>query len=391
MKQVAGLISTYSSDEFGICSALYELGGMVVMHDASGCNSTYTTHDEPRWYDRESMIYISAISEMEAIMGDDDKFIQDLVSTAKMLSPRFIAIVGAPIPYMTGIDLDAIARIVERKTGICSFGFPANGMRNYTWGVSKALEKLVMTFCKEEKKEDRAVGILGATPLDYGINGSIESMVQWLLKCGFSCNCTLAMGDSLEDIAGAAKARASLVISYGGLAAAKYLEKTFGIPYVVGAPFGKAFSGKVEQALNEAIRTGKNQMPYQMASSEMRPFESFSAGHKEELVIIGESVYSASLAAAIEMEYNVGTKVICPVDSDEKLLRSQDEQAPEEDDIFQCVKGAKYIIADPLYQPICPENARFYPLGHIAFSGRIYEKTIPNFVNRKIGESEDMR
>ena len=67
MKQVAGLISTYSSDEFGICSALYELGGMVVMHDASGCNSTYTTHDEPRWYEMDSMIYISAISEMEAI------------------------------------------------------------------------------------------------------------------------------------------------------------------------------------------------------------------------------------------------------------------------------------------------------------------------------------
>ena len=76
MRQVAGLISTYSSDEFGVCSALFELGGMVVMHDASGCNSTYTTHDEPRWYEMDSMVYISAISEAEAIMGDDDKFIR---------------------------------------------------------------------------------------------------------------------------------------------------------------------------------------------------------------------------------------------------------------------------------------------------------------------------
>ena len=83
MKQVSGLISTYSSDEFGICSALFELGGMVVMHDASGCNSTYTTHDEPRWYDMDSMIFISAISESEAIMGDDDKFIGDLIETAE--------------------------------------------------------------------------------------------------------------------------------------------------------------------------------------------------------------------------------------------------------------------------------------------------------------------
>ena len=39
------------------------------MHDASGCNSTYTTHDEPRWYSMDSMVYISALSELEAVMG----------------------------------------------------------------------------------------------------------------------------------------------------------------------------------------------------------------------------------------------------------------------------------------------------------------------------------
>ena len=130
MKQVSGLISTYSSDEFGICSALFELGGMVVMHDASGCNSTYTTHDEPRWYDTDSMIFISAISESEAIMGDDEKFIGDLVETAGELRPEFIALVGAPIPYMIGTDLDAIAAVVSRETGIPCLGFPANGMHH---------------------------------------------------------------------------------------------------------------------------------------------------------------------------------------------------------------------------------------------------------------------
>ena len=73
MNHTSRIISTYSADVFGVCSALFELGGMVIMHDASGCNSTYTTHDEPRWYDMESMVYISGLSEMEAIMGDDEK------------------------------------------------------------------------------------------------------------------------------------------------------------------------------------------------------------------------------------------------------------------------------------------------------------------------------
>ena len=28
------------------------------MHDPSGCNSTYNTHDEIRWYDQDSLIFI---------------------------------------------------------------------------------------------------------------------------------------------------------------------------------------------------------------------------------------------------------------------------------------------------------------------------------------------
>ena len=178
MKQVAGLISTYSSDAFGICSALYELGGMVVMHDASGCNSTYTTHDEPRWYDIDSMIYISAISEMEAILGDDDKLIRDLIETAEALQPTFIALVGAPIPYMIGTDLPAIAAIVEQSTGIPSFGLAANGMQHYTQGVSMALSAVVDRFCIPDLKKAEAlsVNILGATPLDFSLNGSVDTI-----------------------------------------------------------------------------------------------------------------------------------------------------------------------------------------------------------------------
>ena len=112
MKQTARIISTYSADTFGVCSALFEMGGMVVMHDASGCNSTYTTHDEPRWYDMDSMVYISGLSEMEAIMGDDEKLIGDIAEAANALKPKFIAVAGTPIPAMTGFDFTAVAELI---------------------------------------------------------------------------------------------------------------------------------------------------------------------------------------------------------------------------------------------------------------------------------------
>lgn len=35
MKQVSVTLSTYTADVSGVCSALYELGGMVVIHDPS--------------------------------------------------------------------------------------------------------------------------------------------------------------------------------------------------------------------------------------------------------------------------------------------------------------------------------------------------------------------
>ncbi|MBQ5684575.1 MAG: hypothetical protein IIV27_02950, partial [Clostridia bacterium] len=92
----------YSSDLSGVCSALYELGGLLVMHDASGCNSTYATHDEPRWYGSDSLIFISGLREYDAILGNDEKYIRDVCEAAEETHPTFIAVFGSPIAAMTG-------------------------------------------------------------------------------------------------------------------------------------------------------------------------------------------------------------------------------------------------------------------------------------------------
>ena len=109
MRQSYRIIPIYTADVSGVCSALYELGGMTVMHDPSGCNSTYNTHDEIRWYEQDSMIYISGLTEIDAVMGNDEKMICDIELAAEELKPKFIALAGSPIPYMNGTDFPAIA------------------------------------------------------------------------------------------------------------------------------------------------------------------------------------------------------------------------------------------------------------------------------------------
>lgn len=393
MKQIASRISIYSADAFGVCSALYELGGLCVMHDASGCNSTYNTHDEPRWYDFDSMVYISGLSEMEAIMGDDQKFIDDIVYTAKELSPNFIAMAGTPIPTMIGTDFKAIANIIEKETNIPTFGFDTTGMHSYVSGAYKAFEALAKRFLKRNDKESRGeqkesvdkesreakntiikVNILGATPLDFSINKSIEAMVDLLKENNFEVISTWAMGSSLEYIKNAGDADVNLVVSYSGMGAAKYMYENLNIPYVIGTPFGKEFANKVIEDLKEVKSTKENKISYSNREIDK----------DAEITIVGESIMSESLAYAISKEKNKTVNVISSLETDEKLLLEGDKIAIFEDDIEKCLKNSKTIIADPLFRPICPLDSNFISLPHEAFSGRIYRDEIPNIINKSL-------
>ena len=366
MKQTSTIISTYSADVFGVCSALFELGGMVVMHDASGCNSTYTTHDEPRWYDMDSMVYISGLSEMEAVMGDDEKLVSDICAAAEQLMPRFIAIAGTPIPTMTGFDFPAVARLIEYRTGIPAFGFSTTGMNSYVQGASMALEAIARRFVTRDAKktETPSANILGLTPLDFSVNGSDVSIAAFLEESGFRVLSRWAMGSSLEELAKAGAAHVNLVVSSTGLGAAKALQELFGTPYVVGVPMGDAFSG----LLRDALTAGENRVPN----------SNLPGG---DMIIIGEAVTSVSLASALELATGKAVRVICPTECDGTLLREKDLHLQSEEEIAAALAGAKTIIADPLFRPVCPETARFVELPAENFSGRIWRQEIPNLIS----------
>ena len=369
MKQTARIISTYSADVFGVCSALFELGGMVIMHDASGCNSTYTTHDEPRWYDMESMVYISGLSEMEAILGDDEKLIGDIVAAAEDLKPKFIAVAGTPIPAMTGFDFTAVAELIEQRTGIPAFGFPTTGMNSYVCGASMAFEALVDRFADRDagKTGYPSANILGLTPLDHTVNGSDAAIAAFLEAAGFSVLSRWAMGSTLEELAKAGGAHVNLVVSSTGLAAAKKLQALFGTPYVVGVPMGAEYAALVRSALKTAAATGENQFPRcELAGTDT--------------VIIGEAVTSLSLASALELSCGKALRVVCPTELGEGLLRKKDISVTCEEEIGAVLADAACVIADPLFRPICPEGVRFIRLPAENFSGRIWRQEIPNLI-----------
>lgn len=392
MKNVNRVLSTYSSDLFGVCSALYELGGMTVMHDASGCNSTYTTHDEPRWYQMDSMVYISALSEMEAVLGDDEKFLDDIVRTARDMKPAFIAIGGTPIPMIMGTDFKGLARVLEKRTKIPSFGFATNGMHTYEKGAGMAFEAIADRFCTAENAGERVadgVNILGATPLDFSINGNVEKIREILEECGFQVVSTFAMGDTLEQIKKAGSAQVNLVISQTGLPAARLLRKRFGIPYVVGIPVGDRETKRLMNELREAVRNteaGENPETF-MEGAQVRDGEC-EEDFGQQILLIGEMVWAASIRRWLTEEKGYSNvDIICPLEADSELTENLPVLVTEDEAVITAeMAKASTVIADPIYRHVLPSDGsvKFIDMPHDAFSGRMYHHLMKVFVGKGI-------
>ena len=370
MKQFSVNGSIYAADTAGVCSALYELGGMTIVHDASGCNSTYSTHDEPRWYDRESMIYISALTERDAVTGDDEKLIGDVCEAAARLKPNFVCLCASPMPAMIGTDMDYIAAGIESRTGIPAFAVRTNGIGTYQKGASDAFRAVSRRFCaRETEKTPKTVNLLGLTPLDLPA-GADETLKALLRAHGYTVQASLGMGGAFDDLPKLAGASVSLVTSGCGLAAARDLYERFGVPYVTAFPVYGKYAELVCSLLATAALTGKC-----VDACTMRPGRGVNA-------VAGEGVTGGSLAAALAMETGEGWDLIAPVEGDPSPTRPFDLRPLTDDETRLAMGRYERVVADPLYAPICPPRTKLIELPHVAYSGRCFLRRAPDALTR---------
>ena len=426
MKQAQRVLSTYSVDIFGVCSALYELGGLVIIHDASGCNSTYGTHNEPRWYDTPSMVYISMLREVDTIFGNDTKLIDAICEVAEEAQPAFIAVGGSPMPNAIGTDFTAVEKMIERRTGIPSMGFRTDGIHSYLPGAGASFRRLAERFLKDPDPADRKgsglaegnrepagsdvasdgaerlhVNLLGITPLDLSVVGNVTRLKSLLDENDMVLQSCWAMGDTLESISTAACADVNAVITSVGIPAAEYMKEKYGIPYVVGMPMGEAGTKRwledlrtKRSALFEGIGTADDEGWNPMGSGR----ELFSLNAWEEtpitdedncdVLLIGEPVFTESLKYLLENEAGVArVGQICPMtDAPKKLLKSIDVVSVE-DALRERCRRAGRVIADPIYARLLPEEPeKFVSLPHEAYSGRHYRENIPRFIGPEFSE-----
>lgn len=366
--------STYTADVSGVCSAMYELGGMTVLHDPSGCNSTYSTHDEPRWFDTDSLMYVSGLDEITAVMGDDEVLIRDVVQAARDLHPRFITLCGASIPHIIAFDFRGVAYLIEKECGVPVLPVPTDGLKAYTSGVGLALSAWLERFADPAEHALAAansVNLVGVTPLDFSVNDNVQMLRAAFGDAGFAVNACMAMGDSFETMTHAYRARVNVVVSSAGRRAARAMKKKAGVPFVEGLPIGPEQTEALLSAVRRTLADGQDRQAWGAFANTGR--WSVPAGG---ILVIGEEVFAKSLASAVNLlpEQSRRGLAACPLWPDE------DEGLPEAE-LIEAMRGAALVIGDPLYRVVLPKDGRtrFADFPHEAYSGRIWRAALPAF------------
>ena len=370
-------IAPFAPDQSGAAAVFCELGALSVIVDAGGCAGNICGFDEPRWFSSRSAIFSAGLRDMDAILGRDDALVAKISDASGKIDSHFTALIGTPVPAVIGTDYAALRRMIEKKTGKPVLFVDSDGTKLYDWGAGEAFLTLMKTFAKEDIKEDgnsgskkdSFTGILGATPMDVGDIHLQEEIRPYLERRQIREALCYTMGTSLEDIARAGSAKFNIVISPAGLKAARYLEKTYGIPFETDYPL-ELISG-FEQILAQMKEMAGEA---QGVSSEITDSAvSAEKGKTLRILIVHQQMLANALRQRIRGEISCGVTCASWFMMDQEYMEEGDRQITSEEQWQKLVMEGQYdiVIGDNLFRAAIPGyTGKYIGLSHFAVSGK---------------------
>lgn len=379
MSKLCITLPPFAPDFSGAASALFDLGGMVVIHDAAGCTGSYTGYDEPRWYGTNSAVFCSGLRHMDAVLGNDEKIINRIEEAAQSLRPKFIAVLGSPVPMVIGTDFVGLANEIEHRTGIPAIGIPTRGLAYYGKGIVDATIALMKKVVKEKKETiPGTINLLGITPLDFHINGNSEDFRMLFEQHGINVLASYSMGMQVEDVKNSVAAQLNVAVSQAGVEIAKYMKKQYGIPYTVGTPLG---NGEL------AVEKVKRMLEGTCAE------EPVPDSGDTQILIVGEQVISNSIREYLQkMHHRNGIVVAGLFDMSQELMQQGDIAVKNELQLRKLLnsKQFKVVVGDPLLKDLMTQEGMqavdFYEMPHVALSSKVHWDEHKKFIGTAMEE-----
>ncbi|WP_027179340.1 nitrogenase component 1 [Maridesulfovibrio bastinii] len=361
---------------FGASSALYDFDGLIVVYGPAGGAWHINIEDEPRWYRGPATVVGAGLLEMDVILGNDDKFINNIVQTAKQLDRKFVALSGTPISEIIGTDLKGFAHTIEARTNLPVFMVPTAGSEPYPEGASKALLALADKFMDDSApKVANGVNVLGAIHLSTGKENHLEPLYRGLIQQGYELLSVMSspcsyVENPLEGFCRAPGAAINAVVSTSGIKLAQEMYSRYGTSFIVGMPVGRSGQDCFFKYLKGETYACESRVS--------------GAGYRH-AVVVGEPVLSYGIKHSLSYDFGIPEIDVVSVVPSEELFSeivgckgimaekgAADLDTDEENIIRQKMNtpDVDIVIADPCYKALLESEKRFVCLPHTAMSAR---------------------
>ncbi|ABN07208.1 oxidoreductase/nitrogenase, component 1 [Methanocorpusculum labreanum Z] len=351
-------LPSFATDYSGAASVFYNMGGLVVIHEPSGCMGNFTGFDEPRWYHAPEMVFSSFIREEEATMGDESILLNKILQECASHHPKFVAILGTPVPALIGCDISGIATEVFDTTKIPAFGLNTTGFQYYDDGIKKALLMIEEQLMKDsEVKEPKTVNILGYTPIDFFLSGDDRRLASFVESCGFRILCSLP-GDELETIIKAPNAEKNIVVSAAAIPLAEKMREKYGIPFCAMLP---------------GTTNGKERM--QAFLQDYTPQLPASCVCSGKALVIGEQISANTIRDFLIEDLNYSNVNVATFFAFSRTIaREGDIKLSNEGHLQKLIEEGCYdiIVGDPLFERFTNRQQIFVSLPHPAVSSKLH-------------------
>ena len=367
--EIQHIVPPITSDYSGACSTLYGENILKILISPSGCK-TPVAYDEIRNIDC-SLQYSTSLNELEIVTGEIkglEENIKEIISQNPKI--EFIAIISTVVPQIIGMDLESIVENIEETLDIPCVFINTNSFENYYSGISLTLKSLAKKFMFENKKIKNTVNIIGYSPLTFGKIEKLEELFSLIKSLDLNILTVFSDNLSLEKIKNSTSAELNLVLSYEGLALAKYMEKEFSIPYVIINVVSKYGIENTENILKRFF--------YKIDNS----FEKLEKRDKlddRKVMIIASPFMAINIADSLRKDFSFDNILALSLIKESRKFKKIEyleflNIVNIEDDLKEKIKEYKpdILISDPVYKNLINDGLTFIPLLHYGYSTRLY-------------------
>ncbi len=208
--------------------------------------------------DMHGHTYTTHMDESDITFGEETRLVNAVKEIDAKYKPKYIFLSGSSISAIIGIDLTSVIFGLQEEVQAKLIALPdcdfTSSHRKGIANITKLLVKEVVQPAKETKP--LTYNLMGLNVCDYNWRSDHQEIKRMLAeRLNLNLITSFTMDTTIEAVETSAQAAVNVVLHPSVEPAAKLMKKKYGVPYVMGRPYGLEQTEQLLEDLAQALDT----------------------------------------------------------------------------------------------------------------------------------------